>query len=86
MNNRLFVTNLSYAVTSDGLEQLFSEAGQVISAKIVFDRETRRSRGFGFVEMSTEAEAQEAIKLFHDKEVLGRIIRVNVARPLEDRQ
>ena len=85
MQNKLFVGSLPWGVTSDDLKQLFTEAGTVVSADIVMDRETGRSRGFGFVVMETDEEAQKAIELLHNKEIEGRTIAVNIARPKESR-
>src|SRR5262249_9050772 len=82
---RLYVGNLSYSVTSQSLEQLFAEFGQVKSAQVVQDRDTGRSKGFGFVEMSDNAQAQAAIQGLNLKEVDGRCLTVNEARPREDR-
>jgi RNA recognition motif-containing protein len=86
MATKLFVGGLSYAITSDQLEELFSGVGQVQSAQVIVDRETQRSKGFGFVEMSTEEEAQKAIAELNGKEVEGRAIAVNEARPQEKRE
>lgn len=81
---RIFVGNLSYQTTEDQLADLFSEVGQVESATIVTDRETGRSRGFGFVEMDTEA-GNKAIERFNGHELNGRAINVNEARPRPER-
>jgi RNA recognition motif-containing protein len=83
--NKLFVGNLPYSTTDDKMNQMFSEAGTVTSATIMMDKMTGRSRGFGFVEMSTDEEAQKAIELLDGAEMDGRAIVVNVARPREDR-
>ncbi|QIL71812.1 RNA-binding protein [Diaphorobacter sp. HDW4B] len=85
MNNRLYVGNLAYSATNETLIQQFSEFGTVSSAKLVMDRETGRSKGFAFVEMETEADAQAAINALDGKSVDGRAIKVNVARPPEPR-
>ena len=85
MNNRLYVGNLAYSATNETLIQQFSEFGTVSSAKLVMDRETGRSKGFGFVEMETEADAQAAINALDGKSLDGRAIKVNVARPPEPR-
>jgi len=85
MGTRLYVGNLSYTTTEERLGDLFAEAGTVKSAAIITERDTGRSRGFGFVEMSTEEEAQQAIKLMHGRELDGRVLVVNEARPREDR-
>lgn len=85
MENKLYVGNLAYNVTEEELGNIFSEAGNVKSVLIITDRETGRSKGFGFVEMETDAEAQSAINMFHGQELARRAITVNVARPREDR-
>jgi len=83
--NKLFVGGLPFSVTDDELSALFTEYGTVTSATVIKDKFTDRSKGFGFVEMSSDAEAQAAINGLHDREVGGRKITVNVARPKEDR-
>ncbi len=85
MNNKLFVGSLPWAVDSAQLEQLFSQYGKVVSAQVLKDRETGRSRGFGFVEMSSEEEAQKAVEALNGSDMEGRKIVVNVARPRADR-
>jgi RNA recognition motif-containing protein len=85
MSVKLYVGNLSFQTSSDDLQQLFSQAGTVESASVVEDRETGRSRGFGFVEMASSEEGQAAIQQFDGKEVNGRNLKVNEARPREDR-
>jgi len=85
MENKLYVGNLSYGMNDEGLMALFSQAGTVTSAQIIKDRESGRSKGFGFVEMSSGEEAQKAISLFNGKEIEGRALTVNIARPKEDR-
>jgi cold-inducible RNA-binding protein len=85
MSMKLYVGNLSFQTSSEDLQQLFAQAGTVESASVVEDRETGRSRGFGFVEMSTNEEGQAAIQQFNGKEVNGRSLNVNEARPREDR-
>ena len=85
MSKKLYVGNLSFQTSSEDLQQLFSQAGTVESASVVEDRETGRSRGFGFVEMATAEEGQAAIQQFNGKEVNGRSLTVNEARPREDR-
>jgi len=82
---RLYVGNLSYSVTNQTLEQLFGEYGQVKSAQVVQDRDTGRSKGFGFVEMGDNGQAQAAIQGLNLKEVEGRSLTVNEARPREER-
>ena len=85
MSNKLYVGNLSFRVTSEDLQDYFASAGTVESANVVFDRETGRSRGFGFVEMASEDDANNAIAQFNGQEYDGRNIVVNEARPREDR-
>jgi RNA recognition motif-containing protein len=85
MSMKLYVGNLSYSTTSDDLNQLFAQAGNVDSATVVSDRATGRSKGFGFVEMSSREEGEDAIKMFNGKEVGGRALTVNEARPREER-
>jgi RNA recognition motif-containing protein len=85
MGNKLYVGNLSYDMQDRDLQELFAEYGTVTSAKIVTDRESGRSKGFGFVEMSTDAEAQAAITALNGQEINGRALTVNEARPKEDR-
>jgi RNA recognition motif-containing protein len=82
---KLYVGNLSFKTSSDDLQQLFSQAGTVESASVVEDRETGRSRGFGFVEMSSKEEGEAAIAQFNGKEINGRNLNVNEAKPREDR-
>lgn len=85
MSMKLYVGNLSFGTTSSDLEQLFGQVGTVESATIVEDRDTGRSRGFGFVEMSSAEEANAAIASMDGKEVDGRNLKVNEAKPREDR-
>jgi RNA recognition motif-containing protein len=85
MSIKLYVGNLSFQTSSEDLQDLFSQAGTVESASVVEDRETGRSRGFGFVEMATKEEGEAAIQQFNGKEVNGRNLNVNEARPREDR-
>ncbi|MDQ2854701.1 MAG: RNA-binding protein [Acidobacteriota bacterium] len=85
MSMKLYVGNLSFQTSSEDLNQLFAQAGTVESAAVVEDRETGRSRGFGFVEMSSKEEAQKAIEQFNGKEMNGRNLNVNEAKPREDR-
>jgi cold-inducible RNA-binding protein len=85
MSNKLYVGNLSFRVTSEDLQEHFATAGAVESANVVIDRETGRSRGFGFVEMATEDDANNAIAQFNGSEYDGRSMVVNEARPREDR-
>ena len=81
----IYVSNLSFNTASESLQDLFSAYGEVTSSKIITDRETGRSRGFGFIEMSDDSEGQNAINELHDSEFEGKTINVNVARPREDR-
>lgn len=81
----IFVSNLSFAVQDDDLKGFFEPFGEVVSARVVTDRETRRSRGFGFVEMANKAEAEKAIAELDGAVADGRAIRVNEARPREER-
>jgi len=85
MGSKLYVGNLNYATTSADLEQVFSNYGSVQSAEVISDRETGRSKGFGFVEMGSDEEAQEAISAMDGQDFDGRTIRVNEARPREER-
>jgi RNA recognition motif-containing protein len=85
MGSKLYVGNLSYGVTSSDLEQLFSQYGQVQSAEVISDRETGRSKGFGFVQMGSDEEAQAAIAAMHGQQHDGRALTVNEAKPREDR-
>ncbi len=84
MSTKLYVGNLSFQTSSGDLEQLFVGAGTVQSVNVITDRDTGRSRGFGFVEMASEAEAQAAISQLNGKEVDGRALTVNAAKPRED--
>ncbi len=86
VGKRLYVGNLSYGTTNEGLEQLFSQFGNVVSAQVVQDRDTGRSKGFAFVEMGTDQEAQAAIQGLHDQEHDGRPLTVNEARPREEKE
>lgn len=85
MAKKLFVGGLPWKTTEDELRTHFEQAGAVASASVITDRETGRSKGFGFVEMADDADADKAIDMFHDKEFGGRRLTVNVARPKEDR-
>ena len=85
MNNKLYVGNLSYSVRDEQLQDAFSPFGQVNSAKVLMDRDSGRSKGFGFVEMGSDAEAQAAIDGLNGRDLDGRALTVNVARPMEPR-
>jgi RNA recognition motif-containing protein len=85
MGKKLYVGNLTYDVTDAALETLFAEHGSVQSAQIIMDRDTNRSKGFGFVEMSTDQEAQNAIQALNGQQVGGRALTVNEAKPREER-
>jgi RNA recognition motif-containing protein len=85
MGKKLYVGNLTYDVTDAALEQLFAAHGTVQSAQVIMDRDTGRSKGFGFVEMGSEQEAQAAIQAMNGKDVDGRQLTVNEAKPREDR-
>jgi RNA recognition motif-containing protein len=85
MGNKLYVGNLTYAMRDDDLQQRFGEFGTVTSAKVMMDRDTGRSKGFGFVEMGSDAEAQAAIRGLNGQSVDGRALVVNEARPKEER-
>lgn len=86
MAMKLFVGSLAYSVTDEELEQFFAEQGKVLSAVVIKDRDTGRSKGFGFVEMEDDEAAQNAIKELDGKDLGGRTIAVNQARPKEDRR
>jgi cold-inducible RNA-binding protein len=85
MSMKLYVGNLSFETSGENLQQLFAQAGTVESSTVVEDRETGRSRGFGFVEMSSKEEGAAAIAQFNGKEVNGRALNVNEAKPRENR-
>ncbi len=85
MSSKLYVGNLSYSVRDDDLQQTFAEFGNVQSAKVMMERDTGRSKGFGFVEMSSPAEAEAAIRGLNGKNMGGRDLTVNIARPMEPR-
>ncbi|HEU4871512.1 MAG TPA: RNA-binding protein [Pyrinomonadaceae bacterium] len=85
MSKKLYVGNLAFQTTNQDLQQLFAQAGTVESASVIEDRDTGQSKGFAFVEMSTEEEAAAAIEQFNGKEVGGRALKVNEARPRENR-
>jgi RNA recognition motif-containing protein len=81
----IYVSNLSFHTTDEDLKTMFSKYGAVTSVKIIFDRLTNRSRGFGFIEMANEAEGQEAIKMLNNKDIQGRLLSVSVAREKENK-
>ena len=85
MESKLYVGNLSYNVTEDDLRQLFAQAGEIKEVSLIMDRDTRRPKGFGFVEMTTQADAQKAIEMFNNYDLDGRPLTVNLARPREER-
>jgi RNA recognition motif-containing protein len=85
MGKKLYVGNLSYETTDADLDTLFAAHGSVQSAQVIMDRDTGRSKGFGFVEMGSDSEAQAAIQALNGKEVGGRSLTVNEAKPREDR-
>jgi RNA recognition motif-containing protein len=86
MATNLFVGSLAYSVTDDDLQQFFAAAGNVVSAKVIMDRETNRSKGFGFVEMGSDDDAKAAIAQLDGKDLNGRAISVNEARPRPPRE
>lgn len=85
MAKKLYIGGLSYNTTQDGLQEAFAQCGTVTSATIITDKMSGRSKGFGFVEMSSDEEANAAIEMWNGKELDGRTLTVNEARPLEDR-
>lgn len=85
MAQKLYVGSLPYSTTEDALRELFSQAGNVVSANVIVDKMTGRSRGFGFVEMGSDEEAQKAIELFNGKDLEGRKLIVNEAQPMKER-
>ena len=85
MAKNLFVAGLPFSMTDDELRDLFTEYGTIVSAKVITDRETGRSKGFGFVEMSTDDESNNAIQGLNGKDLNGRALAVSEARPREDR-
>jgi cold-inducible RNA-binding protein len=86
MGKRLYVGNLPFSATDESLMQMFQQAGQVESARVVTDRDTGRNKGFGFVEMSTDQEAADAITKFNGTDFEGRTLTVNEARPMAPRE
>ncbi|OHA83911.1 MAG: RNA-binding protein [Candidatus Yonathbacteria bacterium RIFOXYC1_FULL_52_10] len=85
MANRLYIGGIPYQTTENELRDAFAQAGSVVSSSIIMDKMTGRSKGFGFVEMSTDEEAQAAIAAWNGKDFQGRTLTVNEARPMEDR-
>jgi RNA recognition motif-containing protein len=85
MDAKLYVGNLSYDTTEDGLRTKFSEAGTVVSVEVIKDRDTGRTKGFAFITMSNQEEAENAIKMYNGKTLDSREIKVNIARPREER-
>jgi len=84
MESKLYVGNLSYSTTEDDLRNLFAQAGAVASVAVIKDRDSGRSKGFAFVEMSTQAEAQKAISMFNGQSLQDRELKVSIARPREE--
>lgn len=82
---KIYVGNMPYSTSSEDLHELFAEHGNVVDANVVMDRETGRSKGFGFVEMPNDAEAREAIEALNSSQLSGRTLRVSEARPRPDR-
>ncbi|MGE5140598.1 MAG: RNA recognition motif domain-containing protein [Rudaea sp.] len=85
MESKLYVGNLSYNVSEDELRELFSQAGEIKEVTMILDRDTRRPKGFGFVEFTNQADAEKAIQMFNDYDLDGRRLTVNIARPREER-
>lgn len=85
MEKKLYVGSLSYETTEDSLKELFSKAGKVSSVSVIMDKFSGKSKGFGFVEMSSEEEAKKAIEMFNGKELDGRNIVVDEAKPMKER-
>lgn len=86
MNNKLYVGQLSFSVSSEQLGDFFASVGEVLSSKVITDRDSGRSKGFGFVEMSSDQEAQDAISQLNGKDLMGRAISVSIARPQENKR
>jgi RNA recognition motif-containing protein len=84
MDNKLYVGNLPFSTTEEDLRTMFAQAGTVVSVSLIKDRDTGRSRGFAFVELSTQAEAEKAVSLFNNTPLENRSLKVNLARPKED--
>ncbi len=85
MESKLYVGNLSYNVSEEELRELFSQAGEIKEVALIVDRDTRRPKGFGFVEFVNQADAEKAIQMFNNYELDNRRLTVNIARPREDR-
>lgn len=85
MDSKLYIGNLSYTTTEEKLRAVLGEAGKVVSVDMIIDRDTGRPRGFAFVTMSSQIEAEKAIRMFNEKTLDDRIIKVNLARPREER-
>lgn len=86
MDVKLYVGNLSYDTTEDDLRNLFAKAGEVVSAALITDRDTGNSKGFAFIEMTTQTDAEKAISMFNGFDLDNRELKVNVAKPREDRK
>jgi RNA recognition motif-containing protein len=84
MDNKLYVGNLPFSTTEEDLRSMFAQAGNVVSVSLIKDRDTGRSRGFAFVELSTQAEAEKAVSLFNDTPLENRTLKVNLAKPKEE--
>jgi cold-inducible RNA-binding protein len=84
MDNKLYVGNLPFSTTEEELRTMFAQAGNVVSVSLIKDRDTGRSRGFAFVEFTTQAEAEKAVSLFNNTPLDNRTLKVNLARPRED--
>jgi RNA recognition motif-containing protein len=84
MDNKLYVGNLPFSTTEEELKSMFAQAGNVVSVSLIKDRDTGRSRGFAFVEFSSQAEAEKAVSLFNNTPLDNRTIKVNIARPREE--
>ena len=85
MAKKLYVGGIPYSTTEDGLKAAFAQAGEVLSSAIIIDKMTGRSKGFGFIEMANDADAEKAIEMWNGKDFEGRSLTVNEARPLEER-
>ncbi|MBT8042649.1 MAG: RNA-binding protein [Kiritimatiellales bacterium] len=85
MEKRLYVGNLSYNSTEDDIQEMFKQAGTIVSCQLMLDKFTSRSRGFAFVEMDTPEEANKAVEMFNEQALDGRNLRVNIAKPREER-